>query len=115
MSQLGCSWALSGARRLVSDPSRPLSDRVKVAGLDQFVRLKTREGTRTDDRQVQRRRSVRVRQDDDSRAVVLSEHPVVRLKPAADRLRQSPDRGCPVGGVVDKPFDRLASEAEQKQ
>jgi hypothetical protein len=39
---------VSGARRLVSDPSRPLGDGGEIAGLDQFVRLKTRERARTD-------------------------------------------------------------------
>src|SRR5271165_1110093 len=31
---------VSGAWRLVGDPSRPLGDRGEIAGLDQFVRLK---------------------------------------------------------------------------
>src|SRR6516162_6942566 len=79
------------------------------------MRLKTREGARTDDRQVQRRRSVRVGQCEDGCAVVLPEHPVVRLKAAPNRLRQLPHHGRPVVGLVDEPFDRLAGEAEQKQ
>jgi hypothetical protein len=106
---------LSGARRLVGDPSRPLGDRGEIAGLDQFVRLKTAEGARTGDRQAERRRRVRVGHGDDGRAVVLSEHPVVRLKAAADRLHQLPHHRCPVGGLRDEPLDRLAGEAEQEQ
>jgi hypothetical protein len=42
---------LSGAWRLVGDPSRPLGDRSEIAGLDQFVRLETAERAGTGDRQ----------------------------------------------------------------
>ena len=105
----------SGARRLVGDPFRPLGDRGEIAGLDQLVRLEMREGARTGGRQAQRGHGVRVGQHEDARAVVLSEHPVVRFKAAASRPRQLPDDSCPVRGLGDEPFHRLTGEAEQNQ
>ena len=75
----------SGAWRLVGDPLGPLGDRGQIAGIDQFVRLKTRKSARTGNRQAHRGHGVRVRQVEDRHAVVLPEHPVIRLRlPPAD-------------------------------
>src|SRR5271166_3324756 len=104
---------VSGAWRLVGDPSRPLGDRGEIAGLDQFVRLKMREDARTGGR-AQRGHGARIGQLEDAYAVVASEHPVVRFKPA-DGPRHPPHDSCPVRGRGDEPFDRLIGEAEQDQ
>ena len=53
--------------------------------------------------------------DSGGRAVVLPEHPVIRLKAAPSRLRHLADDGGPVRGLRDEPFRRLAGEAEQNQ
>ena len=46
-SQLYNPGCLSGTRRLIGNPFRPLRDRGQITGLDQFVRLKMRERTGT--------------------------------------------------------------------
>ena len=79
------------------------------------MRLETRESARTGGRQAHRGHGVRVRQHEDARAVVLSEHPVVRFEASPSRLRQLPHDSCPVGGLRNEPFHRLAGEAEQNQ
>ncbi len=79
---------LSAARWLVADALRAISNREKIGGVDQVMRFKARERARTGGGLAQCRHGVRVREHEDGRAVVLSEHPVVRPRlPPTDSAR----------------------------
>ncbi len=88
---------------------------VRSLDSNQFVRLKTRKSAQTGNRQAHRGHGVRVGQVEDRRAVVLPEHPVVRLKSAPSRLRHLADDSGLVRGLRNEPSRCLAGEAEQNQ